>query len=65
MRKLFTRFWVRQSGATAIEYALIAGLISIALVAALGPLTVALTDAYQTVASAFPQPAPPAPAPTP
>ena len=60
MRKLLTRFWVRQSGATAIEYALIAGLISIALVAALGPLTVALSDAYQTVANAFPQtPAPP------
>ena len=60
MRELLERFRVQQSGATAIEYALIAALISIVLVAALGPLTVALSDAYQTVANAFPQtPAPP------
>ena len=63
MRELLERFRVQQSGATAIEYALIAALISIVLVAALGPLSVALTGAYQTVASAFPQPAPPAPTP--
>ena len=59
MRELLERFRVQQSGATAIEYALIAALISIVLVAALGPLSVALTDAFQTVANAFPQtPAP-------
>ena len=55
MRELLERFRVQQSGATAIEYALIAALISIVLVAALGPLSVALTDAFQTVANAFPQ----------
>lgn len=59
MRKLLERFRVQQSGATAIEYALMAALISIVLVAALGPLSVALTDAFQAVANAFPQtPAP-------
>ena len=59
MRELLERFRVQQSGATAIEYALMAALISIVLVAALGPLSVALTDAFQTVANAFPQtPAP-------
>ncbi len=65
MRELLQRFRVQQSGATAIEYALMAALISIVLMAALGPLSVALTDAYQTVANAFPQAAPPAPAQTP
>ena len=61
MRKLLTRFRVQQSGATAVEYALMAGLITIVLVAALGPLSVALTEAFRTVANAFPQtPAPPA-----
>ncbi|MBS0488381.1 MAG: Flp family type IVb pilin [Proteobacteria bacterium] len=63
MRKLLDRFGVQQSGATAIEYALMAALISIVLVGALGPLSVALTDAFQTVANAFPQPAPAPPAP--
>ena len=63
MRKLLERFRVQQSGATAVEYALMAGLITIVLVAALGPLSVALTDAFQTVANAFPQPAPAPPAP--
>ena len=61
MRELLQRFRIQQSGATAIEYALMAALISIVLVAALGPLSVALTEAYRTVANAFPQtPAPPA-----
>ena len=55
MRKFLKRFCVQQSGATAIEYALMAALISVVLVAALGPLTTALTGALQTVANAFPQ----------
>lgn len=58
MSKFFKRFYLQQSGATAIEYALMAALISIVLVAALGPLTTALTGALQSVANAFPQSVP-------
>ncbi len=60
---IINRFVRDESGTTAIEYALMAALISIVLVGALGPLSVALTDAFQTVANAFPQPAPAPPAP--
>lgn len=37
MQKLFTRFIKDEEGATAIEYGIIAGLISVVLVAAFGP----------------------------
>ncbi len=40
-----------------------AAMITAVLIAALGPLSVALTDAFQAVANAFPQPAPAPPAP--
>ena len=55
MKKLLKRFQKEESGATAVEYALMAALITVVLVAALGPLTTALTGALQTVANAFPQ----------
>lgn len=55
MRRFLKRFCVQQSGATAIEYALMAALISVVLIAALGPLTTALTGTLQTVANAMPQ----------
>lgn len=55
MKKLLKRFQKEESGATAVEYALMAALITVVLVAALGPLTTALTGALQTVANAIPQ----------
>lgn len=58
MSKFLKRFYLQQSGATAIEYALMAALISVVLIAALGPLTTALTGALQSVANAFPQSVP-------
>lgn len=56
MKRPLQRFRDDVSGATAIEYALIAALISVALVAGLGPVTTGLTNAFQTVANAMPQP---------
>ncbi|WP_312164801.1 Flp family type IVb pilin [Phenylobacterium sp.] len=55
MRNLLKRFQNEDSGATAVEYALIAALITVVLVAALGPLTTALVNAFQAVANAIPQ----------
>jgi pilus assembly protein Flp/PilA len=39
MKDQIIKFWRDEEGATAIEYALIAGLIAVGLVAALGFLT--------------------------
>lgn len=55
MHGLLKRFFVQQSGATAVEYALMAALITVVLVAAIGPLAVALTETFETVANAIPQ----------
>ncbi|MBA4013560.1 MAG: Flp family type IVb pilin [Phenylobacterium sp.] len=55
MKVLLKRFFAQQSGATAVEYALMAAMITVVLVAAFGPLTTALTGVLQTVANAFPQ----------
>ena len=55
VRNLLGRFLAEKSGATAVEYALIAALITVVLIAALGPLTTALTNAFQTVANSIPQ----------
>ncbi len=45
---LFKRFLKDESGATAIEYALIAAIIGIGLIAALGPLNDEISAAYST-----------------
>jgi pilus assembly protein Flp/PilA len=55
MKVLLKRFFAHQSGATAIEYALMAAMISVVLIAAFGPVTTALTGALQTVANAMPK----------
>jgi pilus assembly protein Flp/PilA len=55
MRKLRKSLLADKSGATAVEYALMAGLITVVLVAALGPLTTALIGAFQSVANAIPK----------
>lgn len=56
MKSFLKRFLADQAGATAVEYALIGGLITIILVGVMGPVKVALTNAFQTVANAMPQP---------
>jgi pilus assembly protein Flp/PilA len=46
---LFNRFLKDESGATAIEYALIAAIIGIGLITALGPLRDNITDLFNTI----------------
>lgn len=49
MTKLFARFVKDESGATAIEYGLIAALISVALITGATTLGGALNDTFQAV----------------
>jgi pilus assembly protein Flp/PilA len=49
MTKFFNRFAADQSGATAIEYGLIAALIAVALIAILGTLSGSLSSTFKTV----------------
>lgn len=46
MRQELMRFWKDEDGATAVEYALIAGLIALALITALGIFSDALSDFF-------------------
>ncbi|MGQ7938480.1 Flp family type IVb pilin [Paraburkholderia sp. D1E] len=50
MKKFTQRFLRDNKGVTAIEYGLIAGLMAVALVAAVGSITTALTSAFSTIA---------------
>ena len=54
MRTLFSRFAGDESGATAIEYALIGSLLSVAIIVGAGLLGVRLGELYQALADAFP-----------
>lgn len=47
------RFWADESGATAIEYALIGTLISVAIVFAVTGLSGKLGDIFDAVSAAF------------
>lgn len=49
MKLLFTRFMKEESGATAIEYALIAGLISVVVITALTTLGGSLDTTFSTI----------------
>ncbi|MEZ2130240.1 MULTISPECIES: Flp family type IVb pilin [unclassified Sinorhizobium] len=49
MTKLFSRFLKDESGATAIEYGLIAALISVALIAGASTLGNALNDQFDNL----------------
>lgn len=49
MTKLFARFVKDESGATAIEYGLIAALISVALITGATTLGGALNDTFQAI----------------
>ncbi len=53
MFKMFSQFVKDESGATAIEYGLIAALVSIAAIGALGTLGTNLTATFTTVATAL------------
>jgi len=53
MRKTFTSFFSNDSGATAIEYALIASLIAVALVTILGSLGSRLSTEFSEVSAAL------------
>lgn len=46
---LFNRFLKDESGATAIEYALIAALVAVAIIGALELLGTGITDTFNTV----------------
>jgi pilus assembly protein Flp/PilA len=52
MSKIFARFVKDESGATAIEYGLIAALIALAIMVGAGALGNALDDKFQAIASA-------------
>ena len=54
MSKFVTRFMKDESGATAIEYGLIAALISVVIVTALGLVGTKLNSAFNKVATALP-----------
>ena len=51
MKKLFVRFLKDQSGVTAIEYGLIAGLISIVILASTTSIGTSVQGLFQTIAA--------------
>jgi len=53
-REQFARFLADQSGATAIEYGLIAGLIAIAIVGGIATLGTATGDSFNRANAGFP-----------
>ena len=53
MTKFFSRFAKDESGATAIEYGLIAALIAVVLVAVMGTLGGGLTAAFASIAASL------------
>ncbi len=56
MSKFVSRFLKDESGATAIEYGLIAALIAVALVAAMGILGNGLTTSFQGISDKLTNP---------
>ena len=53
MRKLIANLFFDESGATAIEYGLIAALIAVAIITAVGTVGSNLTSTFNAVASAL------------
>lgn len=53
MKKLFAKFWADQSGATAIEYGLIAAGISLAIIAVVNGLGSTLNTKFSTINSSL------------
>jgi pilus assembly protein Flp/PilA len=58
MKTLFTRFAKDQSGATAIEYGLIAALIAVACISIMQTLGTNLSAKFKTVSDKLAAPAP-------
>lgn len=54
MKSLVTRFVKEESGATAIEYGLIAGLVSVAIITGLGVLGPKLDTLFKDIGGALP-----------
>jgi pilus assembly protein Flp/PilA len=54
MARSIARFWKDESGATAIEYGLIAALVAVVIVTAIGALGTKLSTTFGNVASAIP-----------
>lgn len=50
MTNIFKRFASDESGATAIEYGLIASLIAVAIIAALGSVSTSLKNSFTNIA---------------
>ena len=61
MSKFVSRFLKDESGATAIEYGLIAALIAVVLVAVMGTLNTGLTTAFVNIKGERESTTPPAP----
>ena len=53
MKKLFVRLVKDESGVTAIEYGLIAGLISVVILVAVTAIGTTLQDVFQQIATAL------------
>ena len=53
MKNLLSRFVANESGATAIEYGLIAGLISVVIIAALTSIGTKLNTKFQNVSTSL------------
>ena len=53
MNKLFANFGKDESGATAIEYALIAAIVGIGIITALGTMKTALNNTFNSVTTAL------------
>ena len=53
MQNLFARFVSDESGATAIEYGLIAAIVGVGIIVSLGTLKTALTTTFNTTSTAM------------
>ena len=58
MKKILARFWVEESGATAIEYGLIAAGISLAIIAAVNGLGSNLNTKFNSINTSLKQAVP-------
>ena len=55
MRNLFKNFIANESGATAIEYGLIAALIAVVLITAMSTLSTKISGTFTKIGNAMPQ----------
>ncbi len=53
MKSLMSKIWKEEEGATMIEYALLAALIGVVLIAVIGALTNSLSNTFNTVKSSL------------